>query len=93
MIVMASRQFALVDGTSIFVFSYDGRLLCQPKYTSLRTDSLNANALSISNDTIAIKDKSEEDSNVSAANKGPTASWDKLMEKRSQVKLDFGSTY
>ena len=55
MIVLASKQFALVDGSSIYVYSYDGRLLHQPKYTTLKTDTLNSNSLSLSNDTIAIK--------------------------------------
>ena len=57
MIVLASRQFVLVDGSSIYVYSYDGRLLHQPKYTTLKTDTLNSNSLSLSNDTIAIKVK------------------------------------
>jgi len=86
MIVLASRQFVLVDGSSIYVYSYDGRLLHQPKYTTLKTDTLNSNSLSLSNDTIAIKDKSEEEGMTMSAGKNLHNPHDK-MEKKSNVRL------
>ncbi|XP_077987595.1 intraflagellar transport protein 80 homolog [Glandiceps talaboti] len=60
LIVPAEKHFALVDNAGVHVYSYEGRLLCSPKFAGLRTDILNAQSLSLSNDTVAIRDKSDE---------------------------------
>jgi hypothetical protein len=49
-----------VDGTGVYVFSYEGRLISTPRFPGMRTDILNAQSVSLSNDTIAIRDKSDE---------------------------------
>nr|XP_029529971.1 intraflagellar transport protein 80 homolog [Oncorhynchus nerka] len=54
------RHFLLVDGTGVYVFSYEGRLISTPRFPGMRTDILNAQSVSLSNDTIAIRDKSDE---------------------------------
>ena len=54
------RHFLLVDGGGIYVYSYEGRLVSSPKFQGMRTDILNAQSVSISNDTIAIRDKTDE---------------------------------
>ncbi|CAB1347799.1 unnamed protein product [Coregonus sp. 'balchen'] len=60
LIVQAEKHFLLVDGTGVYVFSYEGRLISTPRFPGMRTDILNAQSVSLSNDTIAIRDKSDE---------------------------------
>lgn len=54
------RHFLLVDGGGIYVYSYEGRLVCAPKFPGMRTDILNSQTVSLSNDTIAVRDKADE---------------------------------
>uniref|UniRef100_A0A8D1TZG2 Intraflagellar transport protein 80 homolog n=1 Tax=Sus scrofa TaxID=9823 RepID=A0A8D1TZG2_PIG len=60
LILQAERHFLLVDGGGIYLYSYEGRFLSAPKFPGMRTDILNAQTVSLSNDTIAIKDKADE---------------------------------
>lgn len=54
------RHFLLVDGAGLYTFSYEGRLISSPKFPGMRADILNAQGVSLSNDTIAVRDKSDE---------------------------------
>lgn len=54
------RHFLLVDGSGLYMFSYEGRLICSPKFPGMRADILNAQGVSLSNDTLAVRDKSDE---------------------------------
>lgn len=56
----SSRHFLLVDGAGLYVFSYEGRLISSPKFPGMRADILNAQGISLSNDVVAIRDKSDE---------------------------------
>ncbi|KAG9348323.1 hypothetical protein JZ751_002058 [Albula glossodonta] len=60
LILQTERHFLLVDGAGIYVYSYEGRLVSTPKCPGMRTDILNAQTVSLSNDTIAIRDKTDE---------------------------------
>ncbi|KAG7471095.1 hypothetical protein MATL_G00120740 [Megalops atlanticus] len=60
LILQAERHFLLVDGAGIYVYSYEGRLVSTPKFPGMRTDILNTQTVSLSNDTIAIRDKTDE---------------------------------
>nr|XP_019944246.1 PREDICTED: intraflagellar transport protein 80 homolog [Paralichthys olivaceus] len=60
LILQADKHFLLVDGAGLYVFSYDGQLISSPKIPGMRADSLNAQCISLSNDTIAIRDQSDE---------------------------------
>ncbi|XP_070947287.1 intraflagellar transport protein 80 homolog isoform X2 [Macaca nemestrina] len=60
LILQAERHFLLVDGSSIYLYSYEGRFISSPKFPGMRTDILNAQTVSLSNDTIAIRDKADE---------------------------------
>ncbi|KAK2847315.1 hypothetical protein Q5P01_010314 [Channa striata] len=60
LIVQAEKHFLLVDGAGLYTFSYEGRLISSPKFPGMRADILNAQAVSLSNDTIAIRHKSDE---------------------------------
>ncbi|KAB5535534.1 hypothetical protein PHYPO_G00118800 [Pangasianodon hypophthalmus] len=60
LILQAERHFLLVDGGGIYVYSYEGRLVSAPKFPGMRTDILNAQTVSLSNDTIAVRDKTDE---------------------------------
>lgn len=51
-----------MDGGGIYLHSYEGRFISSPKFPGMRTDILNAQTVSLSNDTIAIKDKADEKS-------------------------------
>ncbi|XP_007946963.1 intraflagellar transport protein 80 homolog [Orycteropus afer afer] len=60
LILQAERHFLLVDGGGIYLYSYEGRFISSPKFPGMRTDILNAQTVSLSNDTIAIKEKADE---------------------------------
>ncbi|XP_043926400.1 intraflagellar transport protein 80 homolog isoform X2 [Protopterus annectens] len=60
LILQAERHFLLVDGGGIYIFSYEGRLISSPKFPGMRTDILNAQMVSLSNDSLAIRDKADE---------------------------------
>ncbi|TMS07418.1 Intraflagellar transport protein 80-like protein [Larimichthys crocea] len=60
LILQAEKHFLLVDGAGLYAFSYEGRLISSPKFPGMRADILNAQGVSLSNDTIAIRDKSDE---------------------------------
>ena len=49
-----------MDGAGLYVFSYEGRLISSPKFPGMRADILNSLGVSLSNDTIAIRDQSDE---------------------------------
>ena len=50
----------MVDSSSMYLYSYEGRLICTPKFAGMRTDILNGATVTISDDTIAIRDKTDE---------------------------------
>ncbi|XP_054649376.1 intraflagellar transport protein 80 homolog [Dunckerocampus dactyliophorus] len=60
LILQAERHALLVDGAGLYIFSYEGRLISSPKFPGMRADILNAQCVSLSNDTVAIRDKSDE---------------------------------
>ncbi|XP_029472943.1 intraflagellar transport protein 80 homolog isoform X1 [Rhinatrema bivittatum] len=60
LILQSERHFLLVGSGGVFLYSYEGRLISSPKLPGIRTDILNAQTISLSNDTIAIKDKADE---------------------------------
>ncbi|XP_063162566.1 intraflagellar transport protein 80 homolog isoform X2 [Candoia aspera] len=60
LILQAERHFLLVDGGGIYLYSYEGRLISSPKFPGMRTDILNGQTVSLSNDTLAVRDKSDE---------------------------------
>ncbi|KAL9845072.1 intraflagellar transport protein 80 homolog isoform 2-T2 [Geothlypis trichas] len=60
LILQAERHFLLVDGGGLYLYSYEGRLISCPKYPGLRTDILNGLTVSLSNDTLALRDKADE---------------------------------
>lgn len=60
LIKQAERHFLMVDGAGVYVFSYDGRLVCSPKHQGMKAEMLNMQTISISNDTVAIRDKTDE---------------------------------
>nr|XP_046245222.1 intraflagellar transport protein 80 homolog isoform X2 [Scatophagus argus] len=60
LILQAEKYFLLVDGAGLYMYSYEGRLISSPKFPGMRADILNAQSVSLSNDIIAIRDKSDE---------------------------------
>ncbi|XP_046379883.1 intraflagellar transport protein 80 homolog [Haliotis rufescens] len=60
LIKQAEKHFLLVDGGGVYVYSYDGRLVCSPRYQGMKADILNTQTISLSNDTVAIRDKADE---------------------------------
>ncbi|KAM9279413.1 intraflagellar transport protein 80 homolog isoform 2-T2 [Morus bassanus] len=60
LILQAERHFLLVDGGGLYLYSYEGRLISSPKFPGMRTDILNAQTVSLSNDTLAVRDKADE---------------------------------
>ncbi|XP_038162299.1 intraflagellar transport protein 80 homolog [Cyprinodon tularosa] len=60
LILQAEKHFLLVEGSGLCTFSYEGRLISSPKFPGLRADILNAQTASLSNDTIAVRDRTDE---------------------------------
>ena len=50
----------LADGAGLYVYTYDGRLACSPKYSNMRADLCNAQTIAICNDTLAVRDRQDE---------------------------------
>ena len=60
LVVQSEKNFLLVDGGGMYLYSYDGRLQASPKWAGMRTEILNKNFVSISNDTIAVRDADQK---------------------------------
>ena len=59
-ILHCCRNFLVVDSSSVYVYSYEGRLISSPKFPGMRTDILNKSTVTLSDDTVAIRDKADE---------------------------------
>ena len=59
-ILLYCRNFLVVDSSSVYVYSYEGRLISSPKFPGMRTDILNKSTVTLSDDTVAIRDKADE---------------------------------
>lgn len=58
--LLCKKNFLVMDNfNGIQIYSYEGRLLCNPKFAGLRTEFLNYQSVSVSNDVIAVIDKGE----------------------------------
>ena len=55
LIRQTSRQFLVVESTAIYVYSYEGRLLCSPKWPGMRPDALSRQTVSVSSDCVAVR--------------------------------------
>ncbi|XP_072428822.1 intraflagellar transport protein 80 homolog isoform X1 [Chiloscyllium punctatum] len=60
LVLQAERHFLLLDGAGIYLYSYEGRLISSPKFPGMRTDILSSQTISLSNDTIAVRDKTDD---------------------------------
>ncbi|XP_042903024.1 intraflagellar transport protein 80 homolog [Parasteatoda tepidariorum] len=60
LVVQAEKHFLFVDGQSMYIYNYDGRLVSSPKWPLMRTDYLNQSTVSLSNDTVAVRNKGDE---------------------------------
>ena len=52
----------MVDGTSILIYSYEGRHISSPRWSGMRTDVMSRQTITLSNDTLAVRDKADEKS-------------------------------
>jgi intraflagellar transport protein 80 len=55
-LIQSFRNFLLIDGGGLYIYTYDGRLASSPKWAGMKAELLNINTVSISNDTIAVRD-------------------------------------
>lgn len=57
LIIPCERCFMMLDTfTGLQIFAYDGRQICNPKFQGQRTEFLNSQMVSVSNDTLAVLD-------------------------------------
>ncbi|KAJ3371974.1 Intraflagellar transport protein 80 [Kappamyces sp. JEL0680] len=62
-IQQCAEYFALADTVlGIQVYSYDGKLISQPKYPGMRGEFVTPQSISLSGDVLAVKDKNDEKS-------------------------------
>uniref|UniRef100_A0A7S0RGA6 Intraflagellar transport protein 80 homolog n=1 Tax=Pyramimonas obovata TaxID=1411642 RepID=A0A7S0RGA6_9CHLO len=60
LILQCEKKFLMVDNfNGITVYSYEGRQLCNPKFQGLRTEFLNSESITLSDDTLAVIDRSD----------------------------------
>jgi intraflagellar transport protein 80 len=58
LIIQCDKHFLTVDNvTGIQLITYDGRILCNPKYPGLRVEILSAKHISVASDCLAILDR------------------------------------
>ena len=62
LILQASKHFLIVESLAVYVYSYEGRLLCSLKWPGKRPEALSRQSISLSTDSVAIKDQSDEKS-------------------------------
>ncbi|XP_069692430.1 intraflagellar transport protein 80 homolog isoform X3 [Periplaneta americana] len=60
MLLLAERHFLLVEKSSLSLYSYEGRLLCSPRWQGMQPETLNPACVSISADTIAVRDQVDD---------------------------------
>ncbi|XP_046852298.1 intraflagellar transport protein 80 homolog [Xenia sp. Carnegie-2017] len=60
LIMQSKKSFLLVEETGIQIYSYEGRLICTPKLQQLRLDLLNEHSLSLSDDTLVVRDQKDK---------------------------------
>ncbi|XP_023711172.2 intraflagellar transport protein 80 homolog isoform X2 [Cryptotermes secundus] len=60
MLLLAERHFLLVEKSSLSLYSYEGRLLCSPRWQGMQPETFNPACVSISPDTIAVRDQTDE---------------------------------
>ena len=60
LIKQAEKHFLLVEANAVYLYSYEGRLICSPKWPGMRPETLNAGTVSVSVDTIAVRDQNDE---------------------------------
>eukprot|EP00164_Ancoracysta_twista_P001772 GFYU01002327.1.p1 GENE.GFYU01002327.1~~GFYU01002327.1.p1 ORF type:complete len:763 (-),score=200.01 GFYU01002327.1:142-2430(-) len=60
LLVQSERHFLMVDNYfGIQVFSYEGRALCNPKFSGIRSEFLNHQSVALSDDCLAVIDKTD----------------------------------
>ncbi|XP_065217449.1 intraflagellar transport protein 80 homolog isoform X2 [Planococcus citri] len=59
-ILMAEKVFALVEPSSVNIYSYDGRNASTPKWPNMLCDLISDDMISLSNDTLAIRDQIDD---------------------------------
>lgn len=65
LILQCARHFLIMDNsTGMQLYTYEGRQLCNPKFQGLRTELLNSQMVSLSNDTVAVLDQQASGSMV-----------------------------
>ncbi len=60
LIVQADKHFLLVESNAIYLYSYEGRLICSPRWPGMRPETLSIHSVSLSNDCVAVKDQVDE---------------------------------
>ncbi|XP_047130740.2 intraflagellar transport protein 80 homolog isoform X1 [Hydra vulgaris] len=60
LVMLAEKHFLVADETGVQIYSYEGRVISTPRYSNLRGDLLNKNVVSLCNDTLAIRDRTDE---------------------------------
>nr|CAD7440487.1 unnamed protein product [Timema bartmani] len=57
MVLLAERHFLLAEKASVYLYNYDCKLICSPRWAGMQPETLNLASISISNDTIAVRDQ------------------------------------
>lgn len=57
---IVGRHMLLVDKNSVNLYNYQGRLVASPRWPNMKPENLRASHVALSNDTLVIRDSSEE---------------------------------
>ena len=60
LIVQADKHFLLAESGAVHLYSYEGRLICSPRWPGMRPKTLSTQTVSVSNDCMAVRDQVDE---------------------------------
>jgi len=56
----------LIEKTNVGIYNYQGKLVGQPRWPNMRLENIRSALISISNDTLAVRDANDAKSNFIA---------------------------
>ena len=59
LVLQSDKHFMIVDSLNVALYSYEGRFLVNIKWPGMKVDGLNRNLISLSSDTVVIRDSND----------------------------------
>lgn len=59
LVLQSDKHFIIVDSLNVGIYSYEGRFLVNIKWPGMKIDGINKNIISLSSDTVAVRDSND----------------------------------